>query len=93
MKIIKDKIKIELGDIFEINTSKGKAYIQYVFEDKSSGEYIRVFYDLHKEKPKTFMKVIKKDFFYLCFALKAAVKLNIVKKVCNIMLSSDFLGC
>ncbi len=82
--------EIKFGDIFELKTSKGYAYLQYIFNDKLTGEYVRVFYDLYYERPKQFDELLKSDFFHLCFALKAAVKLGIIKKVAYNELSKSF---
>ncbi|WP_299313207.1 hypothetical protein [uncultured Aquimarina sp.] len=84
--------KIEIGNIFQLDTSKGKAYIQYVYEHESLGEYVKVFYNLYDVEPKDFSRITKEeDFFYINFALRAAMKLNIIKKVGNIAISKDFI--
>jgi hypothetical protein len=43
--------KIKLGDLFEINTPNGKAYLQYVYKDSTLGELVRVLPGLYKERP------------------------------------------
>ncbi|BDA78463.1 hypothetical protein LPTSP3_g13930 [Leptospira kobayashii] len=43
--------KIKIGDIFEINTSKGNAYLHYIYQDKSVGDLIRVLPGLYSDRP------------------------------------------
>ena len=63
--------KIKIGDVFEIETKKGKAYLQYIkeAEDNRSLETSRVFYTLHKERPTNLEIVTKDDFFFMKFPL------------------------
>lgn len=86
------KNKIEIGDVFEIITSKGKAYLQYVKapKDQNEVEKIKVFYLLHKSRPNNLEDVLKGDFFYLSFILKAAYKEGIVERVGNYQLPDNF---
>ncbi|UOY05999.1 hypothetical protein L0P88_18940 [Muricauda sp. SCSIO 64092] len=90
---MKLKKKIELGDLFELETSKGKAYLQFVKypKDTSEVEKIKVFYSLFQEEPKSIEKmVVSEDYFYLDFPLKAAHKKNIVSFVGNVALDKEF---
>lgn len=86
------KKQVELGDVFEIKTNKGYAYLQCVDipENNNEVELIKVFYDLHKEHLLIISDVIKSDFFYIRFPLKAANKRKIVSKIFNTPLSDDF---
>jgi len=83
--------KIELGDVFEINTNKGKAYFQCVKIDKVRGDLINVFNKLYNERPPSIDKVINvKDHYFIGFPLSAAYKRKLVEKVGNIPLPNDF---
>ncbi len=86
------KKKIELGDIFEIETSKGNGYLQYVKKpkDDSEVEKIKVYYDLFMQKPKIVEDIISKKFFYIDFPLNAAYKKKIVTFAGNIPLPKNF---
>jgi hypothetical protein len=76
--------KIKIGDIFEINTSKGKAYIHLIYEDKDSVELVRVLSGLYHERPVNFETIAKqKEQFIVSFPLKVAVKKRIVARVGN----------
>jgi hypothetical protein len=43
--------KIQIGDIFELETAKGKGYLHYVYKDDSYGELIRILPGLYSERP------------------------------------------
>ena len=74
--------RIKIGDIFEINTSKGKAYLHYIFKDKMTGELLRVLPGLYSERPASFDKLAgSKEKFMIFFPLSAANKQNIVERV------------
>lgn len=76
--------KIKLGDIFEITTPKGKAYLHYVNKDKTTGELIRVLQGLYKEEPTDLDKLVgSSELFYVSFPLSYAYKKGIVKVVGN----------
>ncbi|WP_147416008.1 hypothetical protein [Ulvibacterium marinum] len=86
------KKKLELGDVFEIETSKGKGYLQCVKlpKDTSEVEKVKVFYHLLEQKPKTIKDVISEEFYYVDFPLSAAYKKKIVSFVENVPLPKDF---
>ncbi len=83
--------KLELGDIFELETKKGLAYLQYVKEPKDQNEIekVRIFYDLHNKRPSQLKDTICGEFFFLSFILKSAFKEGIVKKIGNISIPND----
>jgi len=83
--------KIELGDIFEIITSEGKAYIQCVKIDKVNCDIIKVFNQLYDERPSSIESVTNvQDYYFIGFALSAAFRRKLVEKIGNIPLSIDF---
>jgi len=83
--------KIELGDVFEINTNKGKAYFQCVKIDRSKWDIIKVFNQLYDERPSSIENVVKvPDSYLVGFALIAAYKRKLVEKVGNIALPKNF---
>lgn len=76
--------KIKPGDIFEISTSKGKAYLHYVYNDKSIGYLVRVLPGLFKETPINIAELAaSKERYMIYFPLLAAYKQKIVKLVGN----------
>jgi hypothetical protein len=83
--------KIALGDIFEIDTRKGKAYFQCVKIDKVRGDLINVFNKLYDEAPTVIEKAINvEDHYFVGFPLSDAYKRKLVEKVGNIPLPNDF---
>jgi len=74
--------KIKTGDIFEIETSKGKAYLHYAFKDETNGELIRVLPGLYSDQPKNLKELaVEDERFLVFFPLSAANRKKIVKKV------------
>ncbi|WP_422861153.1 hypothetical protein [Flagellimonas sp. W118] len=87
------KKKIELGDVFGIETSKGRGYLQYVKvpKDTSEVEKVKVFSRLFEQKPETIESVVlSEDFYYIDFPLSAAYKKKIVTFVENVPLPQGF---
>lgn len=74
--------KISIGDIFEITTPKGRAYLHYVHKDKATGELIRVLHGIYSERPMNFDNLAAGDErYYISFPLAAAVRQKIVVPV------------
>jgi len=74
--------KIEMGDVFELETSKGKAYLHYIYEDPTLCELIRVLPGLFQDRPPELHEIVaKKERYMIFFPLKAAYRRNIVNKV------------
>jgi hypothetical protein len=73
---------IKLGDIFEINTPKGKSYFHYIYHDKSLGDLIRVLPGLYSERPANFDKLAgSKEKYMIFFPLSAANRRRIVENM------------
>jgi hypothetical protein len=74
--------KIKLGDIFQINTPKGKAYLHYIYKDKELGDLIRVLPELYSEWPESLEQLARsKEAFMIFFPLSAANRKKIVEQV------------
>jgi hypothetical protein len=74
--------RLKLGDIFEINTPKGKAYLHYIYKDNTLGELIRVLPGLFSEMPAALDKLAaSKENFMVFFPLSAAANRKIVERV------------
>lgn len=92
--IIKEKRmkRLAIGDLFEINTQRGKVYFQYVFEKKNIGSLIRILQGIYLKQPEDFNKIIEqKERFIINFPLKAAYKQEIVKRIGNYNIPNHFL--
>jgi hypothetical protein len=80
--------KIKIGDVFEIETSKGLAYLQYVHQGSSA--LIRILPGLYQGVPENLGEIVQnKELFFLKFPIKAALKQKIVKFILNYELPSD----
>lgn len=76
--------KIKIGDLFEINTPRGSAYLHYFHFDDTTGELIRVLDGLYAERPVDLDKLVADDErFIVSFPIKAAKKTNIIQSVGN----------
>lgn len=85
------KKKISIGDLFELDTKKGKAFIQLV--EKGDGvntvEGVRVFYKLYTQLPEDLKEITNQDYFFLRFILNEAYKGGTATKVGNIPIPDD----
>lgn len=74
--------KIKEGDVFEITTSKGKAYLHYIYKDKEMTELVRVLPGLYASAPENLDQLIEsKEMFMVSFQIAAAYKRHLVEKV------------
>ncbi len=75
-------MRINIGDIFEIETPIGLAYVHFIHQDNSIGELIRILPGIYSWKPNDLdLLVQSKERFMVFFPLKAAFKRKIVKAV------------
>lgn len=75
--------KIKIGDIFEITTPKGKAFLHYIYKDDKVGrQLIRVLPGLYLQNPENFDKIAaSKEQYMIFFPLSPAFKRKIIEKV------------
>ena len=84
--------KIQIGDVFEITTPKGKSYFQYVYGHKTIGELIRILPELYQDEPKDMLPLVaEKELYFVHFPLKAAYKSKIVKLIGDFKVPSDLI--
>ena len=77
-------VAIKIGDVFEVNTSKGKAYIHYVCNDKEIGELIRVLPGLFTEDLINLEELVSlKERYCVYFPLSFGYKKGLIKRVDN----------
>jgi hypothetical protein len=86
--------KIEIGDVFELQTKKGnKIYFQCVQipeDTRNEVELIKVFYNLYSETPSEIASIVQGEYFFNRFPLKIALRRKIVTKVGNSALPENF---
>lgn len=67
-----------MGDIFSIDTSSGKGYFQYVYEDETIGELIYILPGLYINEPNIKALRYSDEGFFVHFPLKSALKKRII---------------
>jgi hypothetical protein len=84
--------KISLGDIFEMETNAGLAYLQYVGNIPSKLDIIRILSGLYASPPNNFQDLaIKKEQFFIQFVIKKAASMGILKWVTNVPIDGILL--
>lgn len=67
--------KIIIGDLFEIKTAKGFAYLQYCYKDEILGELIRILPENFTRRLDSFTGIIiQKESFLVFFPVLAAYR-------------------
>jgi len=74
--------RIKIGDIIEVPTPRGVAYAQYINKHKTYGALLRVFSQLHDDRPSDVSQPLDGDVQFICFfPLQAAINQEIVSVV------------
>lgn len=69
------KVKCRAGDLIEIKTAKGLAYVQYTHDGESHGQLIRVLPGLFDVRPETFQGIAEqKELYFIFFTLEYALR-------------------
>lgn len=83
--------KIKIGDVFKINTPNGEAYLQYVHEDETIGELVRILPGVYEKLPENLNEiVVGKEAYLLHCPLKPAIRHKIIEAISNYDISQDF---
>lgn len=85
-QVIRDSRMIKVGDVFSIQTAKGKAYFQYTAKNKLMGPLIRVLpgiYMVELTRQELDILTERHTNFWVFFHISAAVKIGSVTKVGN----------
>jgi Regulator of ribonuclease activity B len=76
--------KLKIGDIAEIATPKGLAYVQYTHETKDFGELVRVLPGLYVSRPPDFAELAKQpELYFVFYTLKYALRAGQTEIVSN----------
>ena len=74
----------KIGDVLEIGTPKGFAYLQYTNRDPTYGALIRVLPGVYQQRPSAFSDLVReRERFFIFFPVGAAVNREIVTIVAN----------
>ncbi|MFM1652568.1 hypothetical protein ACI7RC_10780 [Brevibacillus sp. B_LB10_24] len=80
----------KVGDVFEIATTKGKAFFQYVLNKPDTGQLIRILPGLYNDTNNLEELVKGNELFFVYFPLKAAYKQGILKHLGNYDVPKSF---
>jgi hypothetical protein len=76
------KNKPNIGDIYEIKTPSGLAYIQYTHDHQAMGKLVRILPGLFRSRPLDFVALAKqKELYFVFYTLKHAIRKQLVEKV------------
>lgn len=82
MKSESKKKRPTVGDIIEVQTPKGLAYVQFSHQDSEYGYLIRVLPGLYKERPDSFSDIVRlKERYCVFYPLSLAVSRGLVRIV------------
>lgn len=75
--------KVQIGDLFAIETPKGKGYFQYVYLNSQDDiELIRVLPGLYAEEPQNMEGLVsQKEVFFVQFPVRAAYRRKIIRLI------------
>ncbi|TGM65837.1 hypothetical protein EHQ94_02025 [Leptospira meyeri] len=81
------KSRIQLGDVFEFETSKGKAILHFIGKSyrPGSGEFIRVLEGLYLTLPEKLEEIVtSKERYIILFPCILAFRAKMIKKLGNV---------
>lgn len=82
--------KAKIGDIFEINTGNGIAYIQLIAEENGSGEFVRILPGIFEESKIDLQDIVQgEEMFSTFFPISFAWKKEMVKKVGHVSVPDE----
>jgi hypothetical protein len=81
---------VNIGDVFSIDTSKGKAILQFCHINKEIEELIRLIPGLYKFLPAIEQIILKEELFLVCYPLKTAYNKGLITFLGNYNLPKGF---
>jgi len=76
--------KPTIGDVAEIRTPRGLAYVQYTHNDKDMGTLVRVLPGLYDSLPNLEALVSQPELYFVFYALEYAIRKRQTEVVCNL---------
>lgn len=74
--------RVKLGNVFELKTSKGYAYLHFVYKDNQLGQLVRVLSGLYNQRPSSFCDLVLQNHqFVVFFPVSAAKKKELIEFV------------
>ena len=75
--------RLQIGDVYEIETPAGLAYIQYTHDGGNMGALVRVLPGLFSARPDVAALSLETEMYFVYFTLKYALRDGLVKLVSN----------
>lgn len=76
--------KLTIGDVVEISTPRGLAYVQYTHSDRDMGELVRVIPGLYASRPLNLAELVRgSELYFVFYTLMYAVRAGQAKIVSN----------
>lgn len=79
-----DVKKPKVGDVAEIRTPEGLAYIQYTHDGKGNGELVRVLPGSYRSRPNLEALVLQRELYFIFYTMKYAIREKQVEIVCSL---------
>lgn len=76
--------KSKVGDVAEIRTGQGLAYVQYTHYDKDMAALVRVLPGLYDSRPDLEVLVLQRELYFVFYTLEYARRKEQVEIVCNL---------
>lgn len=74
----------KIGDVAEIRTPQGLAYVQYTHQDKDMGALVRVLPGLYSSPPDLEALVSKRELYFVFYTLAYAIRKREADIACNL---------
>src|ERR1700728_3704399 len=79
-----DARKPKVGDVAEIKTHRGMAYVQYTHNSNVMGALVRVLPGLYDSRPNLEALVLQRELYFVFYTLKYAIREKQSEIVCNL---------
>jgi hypothetical protein len=79
-----DARKPKVGDVAEVRTPEGLAYLQYTHDGKGDGELVRVLPGLYGARPNLEVLVSQRELYFIFYTLKYAMREKQSEILCNL---------
>lgn len=76
--------KLKVGDVAEIRTPQGLAYVQYTHDGMGDGEIVRVLPGLYNSRPNLESLVSQHELYFIFYTLRYAIREKQSEVVCNL---------
>ena len=81
--------RIKVGDILELQTTKGLTYLQYIGKHQEYGDVILVLPKFYKSRPRELTEVVEDNGYIAFYPARAAVREGLIEIVKSHMLTGD----